>query len=1033
MEISVQWNNIKDGYKGFEKLASKYVELNFPNPTWKKTKDTRDGNKDATAVFYGYQKNGWSEEQWWMEAKYSTRTNLITRYRLDSTIVSAILEKNLRKIIFITNIAIKSKTVNDIRTAIYNAIQCENIIFITKFTLEYWLASNPDIYYKYFTCLNKNFKLKMPDNVIVQNIEFYSNISNKLTFKEPLKELETNAIYIGYFEVFSSEKEQLSLKIKEKRKGIKILTKNPIVLNPGTNPISFKLKIENDYDTDLYEGKPLPSFVFGTMELTSEQYVIIVKNRQKTLRLPYQEEILKRLSNDYQLFLKNNYYLFRFIKGASGVGKSYILKRFISEQLSEKEDIFYATLYDSPSTNNDILINLILFILLPYTDPSKIDSTYLSGIQEKYISRKLIDLVAAREQHEKLAEEISEIDSNDDIFGVNITLNKRIIVLDNLHKLNTSEIEFLTLILNNIAVHNIPVLFIGVTQPIYLEKVDLFPLKYCYELYTCDISINDLIDSLRNMDKPVVYMNQNLALSLEFNVIELFFLTQELICADEFPNSFEEFIKFCKIFQSSRIVEEFVCKQFDSFFSRHSSCKEICDLVYWSSAPVPYSDSMNQESIRQLIDSGLIQRDYESMFIPYHDIYTVIYRKHYPINKNIISYFDKNSPEFMYFTLKEETNPRILNILTNQIMKMTYNKSFHSVIYILQGIFETESNNCLQRRWGKKSYYSLRFAYCLSIKQQGNGSLGYKYFEKLKSELYHLDDIDSLKILLEVYWELAISDYEKVKYEKSCLEIGSVLQTLKKINRLENGHGIRSYIKYHDVLMLHTLICANENKPEILSKYIKRVAIVDNYNFEERAKSFQLRFALTLCTHDIQKCLELLEDSMEYFKKQHGQESKYFLWGYYHYHYYKMVVENDNSICQNVINTLEKFKKNFYSNYRGRLNGMASYFYSIKQVSVGDQYLLKESRFVNCLDGRQEAFHYETVALHEIMNHNKEEAINNLNKAIDIFEQLPYYRIIPEHNLKLLKNNYTFELTFSYWWGEELRDNIYYIDSRCAW
>ena len=112
---------------------------------------------------------------------------------------------------------------------------------------------------------------------------------------------------------------------------------------------------------------------------------------------------------------------------------------------------------------------------------------------------------------------------------------------------------------------------------------------------------------------------------------------------------------------------------------------------------------------------------------------------------------------------------------------------------------------------------------------------------------------------------------------------------------------------------------------------------------------------------------------------------------------------------------------------------MASYFYSIKQVSVGDQYLLKESRFVNCLDGRQEAFHYETVALHEIMNHNKEEAINNLNKAIDIFEQLPYYRIIPEHNLKLLKNNYTFELTFSYWWGEELRDNIYYIDSRCAW
>mgnify|MGYP000234867053 FL=1 len=58
------------------------------------------------------------------------------------------------------------------------------------------------------------------------------------------------------------------------------------------------------------------------------------------------------------------------------------------------------------------------------------------------------------------------------------------------------------------------------------------------------------------------------------------------------------------------------------------------------SAPVPYSDSMNQKSIRQLIDSGLIQRDYESMFIPYHDIYTVIYKWKdnivYPITAGVV-------------------------------------------------------------------------------------------------------------------------------------------------------------------------------------------------------------------------------------------------------------------------------------------------------------------------------------------------------------------------------------------------------------
>lgn len=57
-----------------------------------------------------------------MEAKYSAEAtqenSIISRYRLDATIVSAILSRNISKIIFVTNLEIASKTIADIRKAL---------------------------------------------------------------------------------------------------------------------------------------------------------------------------------------------------------------------------------------------------------------------------------------------------------------------------------------------------------------------------------------------------------------------------------------------------------------------------------------------------------------------------------------------------------------------------------------------------------------------------------------------------------------------------------------------------------------------------------------------------------------------------------------------------------------------------------------------------------------------------------------------------------------------------------------------------
>ena len=148
--MEIAWENIKDGFRGFERLALVFAKEHFPNPSWKKTGETRDGNTDAVAYVFGYQSNDKKQIQWWMEAKYSTEQALVTRYRLDATIVSAILAGDVKKVVFITNIAIRAKTILDIRNALTKATSCHDVQFCTKPVLENWLCKNPSIYQDFF-------------------------------------------------------------------------------------------------------------------------------------------------------------------------------------------------------------------------------------------------------------------------------------------------------------------------------------------------------------------------------------------------------------------------------------------------------------------------------------------------------------------------------------------------------------------------------------------------------------------------------------------------------------------------------------------------------------------------------------------------------------------------------------------------------------------------------------------------------------------------------------------------------------------
>lgn len=728
MKQKIEWEKIKDGFSGFERLACKYVEVNFPNPTWNQTNATRDGNKDAVAVFLGYKGNESSEEKWWMEAKYSTSADILSRYRLDATIVSAILEKNVTKVIFITNLIINAKIINDIRNALYNSIQCEDVSFCTKYSLEYWLSKNINIYKDFFD-VSKNIissDIEYPDLFVVSEIEYYSEISSILTFREPLKELHIEEKYFGYFEIFSSKVRTLSLKPHNKMKGITIIGNNNVSLLPGENPVKFSFYInEIAFSEKIYS----PIFVLGNIEISSARYIISTLPKKLVFELSRQKKLIQDLGYKYKKFINDKKYSFNFIEGISGSGKSYILEKFLKEAIPPTKEIFYAEFTNSPQSNNELLVYLVLFILFPFLNPDDIDSRYLKKLHHTVVGSSIIDLVSNKHNFDNLARIMSSYDINDCIFPIKINIHERIIILDDLQRLTRYEANFLSVIIADLQRHKLPVFSVLSSQPsFYTQKPFRNLIEHCIiERYNYYIGLNDIFYALPANKKNKVYLNNEISYTIQFNVVEIFLFSKYIMDNEIVVNNIHDFIKVCKIFQRTSILELYILKQFENLFHLYPQCRKICDSIYWASEPRDASLYDNNE-LGLLLSYGLVKYNFDSFLVPTHDIYKLYYCKHFKLTIFNENEYRSDSLEIIKYRLEHEIENNLLLKEANKIIDLLNNQKFYSVAFILQDIFESSLKESLMNRLDKVMYYKLYFAYALSATQQSTEKTGYDIF-----------------------------------------------------------------------------------------------------------------------------------------------------------------------------------------------------------------------------------------------------------------------------------------------------------------
>lgn len=1032
--MNINWNEIKDGFRGFEKLALDYVKDNFNNPTWKKTKETRDGNKDAVAYIFGYQSTNNKGTQWWMEAKYSTERYYTNRYRLDATIVSALLEDNIEKVIFVTNTIIRSKTILDIRTALLKSTNCQSVEFCTKFALEYWLSENTKWYKKHFKINNNEIidASGYQNCFLTQEIELFDDSADKIAFVEPARELYVGEKYSCHFSFYSPEDMDLEIRKNNNCVGIKILKGQVLSLKKGDNNLEFQILIKEN----AVKNKGL-YFKLGNVDIITSYPIVVLNRSERIIDLPSQTNLVKKIEKKLNVFLKDNTTKYVAICGFSGSGRTQILKKLGESRTIKSEYFHQISFTESRIWNSNLLVEFILFLLFPYLNPNDIDQEYINKLPASVISNDIVELINVKNDYDKLIELFQEKLDWHDFLPISISINRRIIFIDNLSHLDENNLSFFFKLLKEIRLKNLPIFIVSTAEYSFINnKVYKNFSAFCsFETYNYVLDYND-INHLFNSNLNFNSIQYNF-FEQQLNITELFVFYRYVYCnEDSFEpiDGIDSFIAKYKIFQSSNILQNHIKNEFRELFNSNPNCRKSLDRIYSSHIPLSIeSVAINSNDILPLIKSGLVKYDYYNRLMPVNQIYQKYYINNYDIDcNNLLGHDNIENSEFIKIKFENDINPSELQQISKIIFKKCKERKYSFILYVLDNVFENlENKTFLENRMNNHQLFiELYFAYTYAVHMQSTSSTSREHLKNIIASTKNSGNKKLKYICVKAMWEMIISEYEYINYDISLEYIRDLAILLNKsfVSKSKN-ETLLNHLKYHDAMTVKSQIETDLMGVNSLKRCDKRTLMSEKYNFKTRHYNTKLRLALARSVIDIEESITVIDECTEYFFKTEGNQSKMYVIGKFSSLFYRMVYR-DEPLIDDVIYFHQEMKANQYHNFRKRNYALASYYYMIGDIESGSKYLFPEMYFSRELANRNFAFYQETIALFEFLNGNFDNAIMALKKAYDCFSNLKSYNKIIKHNMDYIKNHKSVIDNIEFWDGKSLIKEKYYIDPR---
>ena len=1045
--MGINWTKLKNNEQGkaFEALAIDYLKDNFKGD-WEHTQQTRDGNKDAFTIVF-------LDKESWAEAKYTSYPR-ISRYRLDATIVSAIIHKNkVVEIIFITNSEISDGTKNDIQRALSNAMgdTFQVVHFRTKLDIEFWLYNNPEKYEYYFSDNRESLSnIKFTNIIVTSEVTFYNLIRQSIHFREPLRELLVGESYILTFSLFCP-KNNVKYPFEINTDLIKV-KQNFIDLSKGQNHISIEGICINkgDIPHELFTISTTKVKIFGK---------VTIKEPSINLKIDSQEQIAKVISESLEYFIVNDNSVIHAIKGRGGIGKSKLIEDLLKSDQFRGLDIIYQCFSIDNLDSSILLINIILSILFYHSDYSLIDVEYLRKLDKTtFVSSYLIDLVKSKSNFEdeknedsikEFNKKISEYTNTKEIFPNFIELNKKVIILDDLHKLDDSSKTFLLNLISDLNSSNIKCFIILCGRNSFWDSNEYrkFLEKNNVKNHEYYFTNDDLYNNIRingfDVDKKI------LAMLADRISIDIFF-TSSLI---NFLKGKEEFFKGSSLESRHVVINSFIAEDNHKtsmlmlFRDITEQQMDILRIIYFSLPGVQKElvKKTYKQDIEKLESLRLIKYNNDKKLVPFHDLYQDVFKMHYQpptveSTKKYITYTPQKYEEYRnYLSFFNDESITDIDLLQD-IETLIENQKFYTILYILEPAFayylhegeNSKENN--KNRFGENLYYKLQFYYAYSVTNCDKNIGGKEEFYRLYAEIKDIINPEIKKILIKTLAELINSSFEHLslnEIDNYSNELKHAIKILETEGYIEPYQGKKdpSHLLMQEINVLKCLMLDDLQKAQTKHMELSKLcAEIGDFN---KLEIINIRYARSLYHIDIQKAYNIIDESVKRLIEVNSTEKKWILLGEFEKCFIKIQIGGNGSL-KDINNVHQKLKENFFNDYKKCSLAIAACYLVLGMKDHAYSFLYEDYFIKRKIRPRFLGLRLHLLAIYEyLFNKNTKSAIDYLLEQKNIFNSVGNsYKKIIEHNLMVISHAHPPITKVQFFNDKELYNNSLYIDPR---
>lgn len=664
----------KNGGRAFEDIACRFVETVFKQYEWKRTKQTRDGNRDAYAVISLYSAQQ-DHAEIWMEAKYSESRQNMSRYIIDKTIVSALSCGNVAEIYFVTNMIVTCRVKEQVLAALKkDGFTYRDVHFCTKYDLEIWLTNTrlgKSVFNKYFNgCYPNVYKVK--GLKVLGDLSFYDVNTSERLFMEPLQVLKTGNEYVAELRICCHKAGNMSLRAA-KNSCMNLTSSNLYTLKRGINELTFTFIIEH-----ATTSPKLFLALSGTKEESMlELSIPILPIKLCHIEITSQEELRQELLQCFSEYDKTIAGLFlKQIIAPAGMGKSYLLEKITGDVSIRHKDILYYTFYSANIENNRQLAEL--YLRLFYFSASIQECNDMANLLNIPNDLKEILSLLADGQQKRIE---TWMHSSKDRKLIPMDFRRdRIIILDNIDRLSESQAVFLMSLINRLrdTKGHLLVILSG-RQPLFATNIE----RIIFSIY-------DIADTIRHTLPPRQVMTASMLDSVKDKVHDASSL---LFVVEQIQNENKDVIlsKLADLKDKGGLYKMIKKRFDDAISSLDSVSKDMLLLVYTLLDGLSFDLPVDRKLLQPIFKENLIKDGIHACH-PINSLMKKFYRAHYTSydlsSSTLTKYFDQlNADEKLRLELGSNDYTSNLEKAKERTEALMERQDYATIAYVLEPLF----------------------------------------------------------------------------------------------------------------------------------------------------------------------------------------------------------------------------------------------------------------------------------------------------------------------------------------------------------